>query len=148
MPKNPKKTDEVQEALQEIANVTGLAPETGVLEALLARQAAAGIGSGKNPAAVVLGRKGGLKGGPARMAALSKKERSELGAMAAKKRWGAKKKPNPEISREDEAVLRLVQKGKTAAEIAKKLGLSTRTVEGQRKRAMAALLQGSQIAKR
>ena len=42
----------------------------------------------KNPAAVALGRKGGLKGGKARMAKLTSEQRSELGSMAAKKRWG------------------------------------------------------------
>ena len=42
----------------------------------------------KNPAAVALGRLGGLKGGAARAAALSPKKRSEIAAKAAKKRWG------------------------------------------------------------
>jgi hypothetical protein len=32
----------------------------------------------KNPAAVALGRLGGIKGGPARAASLSKKKRSEI----------------------------------------------------------------------
>jgi hypothetical protein len=41
----------------------------------------------KNPAAVALGRLGGLKGGPARMAKLSAKERSELGRKAILTRW-------------------------------------------------------------
>ena len=36
----------------------------------------------KNPAAVALGRLGGLKGGPARMAKLSAKERSKLASKA------------------------------------------------------------------
>jgi hypothetical protein len=43
---------------------------------------------GKNPAAVALGRKGGLKGGRARMDALSPEKRRELGLKAAKARWG------------------------------------------------------------
>jgi hypothetical protein len=42
----------------------------------------------KDPAAVALGRKGGLKGGPARAAKLSAEERSEIGKKAAAKRWG------------------------------------------------------------
>ncbi len=42
----------------------------------------------KDPAAVSLGRKGGLKGGPARAAKLSAEERSEIGKKAAAKRWG------------------------------------------------------------
>jgi hypothetical protein len=41
---------------------------------------------GKNPAAVALGRLGGLKGGPAR-AKLGKKKLSELGKKAAAARW-------------------------------------------------------------
>lgn len=47
----------------------------------------AGENPGKNPAAVALGRKGGLKGGRARMAALSPEERSKLALSAARARW-------------------------------------------------------------
>jgi len=43
--------------------------------------------SGKNPAAVALGRLGGLKGGKARAAALSKKRRIQIARQAASKRW-------------------------------------------------------------
>jgi hypothetical protein len=46
--------------------------------------------SHKNPAAVALGRLGGLKGGAARAAALSPKKRSQIAAKAAKARWGKK----------------------------------------------------------
>jgi hypothetical protein len=42
---------------------------------------------GKNPAAVALGRKGGLKGGKARAQSLTAKERSAIAKKAAKKRW-------------------------------------------------------------
>jgi hypothetical protein len=42
----------------------------------------------KNPAAVALGRLGGLKGGKARAEKLSEKERSEIAKKAAKARWG------------------------------------------------------------
>lgn len=42
----------------------------------------------KNPAAVALGRLGGLKGGPARMRGLTKRQRSEMGRKAALARWG------------------------------------------------------------
>jgi hypothetical protein len=45
---------------------------------------------GKNAAAVELGRKGGLKGGPARKAALSAKRRKEIAQKAAAARWGHK----------------------------------------------------------
>lgn len=48
--------------------------------------------SGKNPAAVALGRLGGLKGGKARAAALSKKRREEIAQAAAKKRWSNQRK--------------------------------------------------------
>lgn len=42
---------------------------------------------GKDPAAVALGRKGGLKGGNARAKKLSKERRSEIAKAAAKTRW-------------------------------------------------------------
>lgn len=42
---------------------------------------------GKDPNAVALGRKGGLKGGPARAKKLTKKERSEAARRAAQARW-------------------------------------------------------------
>jgi len=42
---------------------------------------------GKNPAAVELGRLGGLKGGKARAAKLSPERRKEIAQIAAKKRW-------------------------------------------------------------
>jgi hypothetical protein len=41
----------------------------------------------KNPAAVTLGRLGGLKGGKARAKALSPQKRSEIAKKAAKSRW-------------------------------------------------------------
>jgi len=41
----------------------------------------------KNPAAVALGRLGGLKGGKARAEALSAKKRQEIARKAAAKRW-------------------------------------------------------------
>ncbi|HYF29764.1 MAG TPA: hypothetical protein VD993_01450 [Chitinophagaceae bacterium] len=41
----------------------------------------------KNPAAVALGRLGGLKGGKARAEKLSAKKRSEIAKKAAAKRW-------------------------------------------------------------
>jgi hypothetical protein len=42
----------------------------------------------KNPAAVALGRLGGLKGGRARAAILSVDERKKIAQVAARKRWG------------------------------------------------------------
>jgi len=41
----------------------------------------------KNPAAVELGRRGGLKGGPARAASLSAERRSEIGRRGIEARW-------------------------------------------------------------
>jgi hypothetical protein len=46
---------------------------------------------GKNPAAVMLGRLGGLKGGLARAKALSSQKRSQIARLAAKTRWKKKK---------------------------------------------------------
>ena len=43
---------------------------------------------GKDPAAVSLGRKGGLKGGKARAKALTKAQRHEIALKAALARWG------------------------------------------------------------
>ena len=42
---------------------------------------------GKNPAAVALGRLGGLKGGKARAKKLSAKKRAEIAKKAARARW-------------------------------------------------------------
>jgi hypothetical protein len=43
----------------------------------------------KDPAAVALGRRGGLKGGKARAAKLTAKQRSEAARKAARARWRA-----------------------------------------------------------
>jgi len=42
---------------------------------------------GKDPLAVALGRRGGLKGGPARAAAMTAKARSDSAKKAAQARW-------------------------------------------------------------
>ena len=47
---------------------------------------------GKDPAAVALGRKGGLKGGKARAASMTPEQRSEAAQKAARARWGSDKK--------------------------------------------------------
>ncbi len=44
----------------------------------------------KNPAAVALGRLGGLKGGKARAEKLSARRRSQIAKKAAEARWGEK----------------------------------------------------------
>ena len=46
---------------------------------------------GKNPAAVALGRKGGLKGGKARAESMSAKDRSAIAKKAAEARWSKPK---------------------------------------------------------
>ena len=45
------------------------------------------VDDGKNPAAVLLGRLGGLKGGKARAASLSAEKRREIAKKAAQARW-------------------------------------------------------------
>jgi hypothetical protein len=45
----------------------------------------------KNPAAVELGRRGGLKGGKARAAKMTKEERTESARKAANARWAKKR---------------------------------------------------------
>ena len=46
---------------------------------------------GKDPAAVALGRKGGLKGGRARAAKLTPEQRTAIAKKAAAARWGTPK---------------------------------------------------------
>lgn len=48
----------------------------------------------KNPAAVALGRLGGLKGGKARAQSLSAKKRKEIARKAAVKRWSVVNQPS------------------------------------------------------
>lgn len=45
------------------------------------------VPDGKNAAAVLLGRLGGKKGGPARAAKLTKEQRAEIARKAAQARW-------------------------------------------------------------
>lgn len=80
MPKRSRKTnlDPVQIARSIVDQVTGIsAPEKMPEKA-------------KDPAAVALGRLGGLRGGPARAAKLTKKQLSESAKKAAKARWRKK----------------------------------------------------------
>jgi hypothetical protein len=48
------------------------------------------VARGKNPAAVALGRRGGLKGGKARALSLTKARRAEIARKAAEARWNSK----------------------------------------------------------
>ena len=50
----------------------------------------------KNPAAVALGRLGGLKGGPARAKKLTKKQRSASASKAVNARWAKQRAQNIE----------------------------------------------------
>jgi hypothetical protein len=52
----------------------------------------------KDPAAVALGRKGGKKGGPARAAKLTPKQRSESARRAVQARWRKNKKGSGHIA--------------------------------------------------
>lgn len=63
--------------VQEAVNPKHLDPEPELVE-------------GKNPYAVILGRRGGLKGGKARAAKLTPEQRTEIAKKAATKRWGKK----------------------------------------------------------
>lgn len=60
-----------------------------VLSSMLSSKVFAGT---KNPFAVALGRRGGLKGGIARAASMTAKERSEAGRKAAVARWSQERK--------------------------------------------------------
>jgi len=61
---------------------------TGEEEGEIAKLLAQAKEEGKNPAAVLLGHYGGLKGGKARAKKLSSKRRSAIAKNAAEKRWG------------------------------------------------------------
>ena len=65
--------------------------DTDIMAARIVAQVTGGAGHPmereKNPAAVSLGRLGGLKGGKARAAKLSKKKRAAIAKKAAAARW-------------------------------------------------------------
>jgi general stress protein YciG len=67
-------SDPNQAAKSVLAQITGEAPKTAPVK--------------KDAAAVQLGRKGGLKGGPARTKKLTKEQLSEIGKKGAAARWG------------------------------------------------------------
>lgn len=68
----------------------------------------------KDPAAVALGRKGGQKGGPARAAKLTPKQRSESARKAVQARWAkaneAKRITTSTMDTSDNAVLILLKR--------------------------------------
>ena len=71
-PKRPRDTNQLAHMIAQLA--------TGELDDVK-------TDDGKDPAAVALGRKGGLKGGKARAALLTPKRRAEIAKKAAAKRW-------------------------------------------------------------
>ena len=75
MPNRSRKVEDANEsAFRVVRQATGQAP----------------MEPKKDPAAVALGRRGGLKGGKARAKSMTKKERSASASKAARARWGAK----------------------------------------------------------
>ena len=60
---------------------------TGQIEPEDENLLAKAIAEGKNPAAVLLGRQGGLKGGAARAKKLTAEQRSQIAKKAAEARW-------------------------------------------------------------
>lgn len=72
MAKRPTDPNQLAKMIADIA--TGSTPKTD---------------DGKNPFAVALGRRGGLKGGKARAEALSPAKRKAIAKKAAKSRWAA-----------------------------------------------------------
>jgi hypothetical protein len=77
MPKRSSKKPADEQAVEQVP--------TGAQE-----QTAGPAPDGKNPAAVMLGRLGGKKGGPARAAKLTKEQRAEIARKAAQARWAKK----------------------------------------------------------
>lgn len=65
-------------------------PDVNVIAARIVSEATDEAHIVKNPAAVALGRLGGLKGGKARAAKLSPARRVEIAKKAALARWGRK----------------------------------------------------------
>lgn len=74
-PKRPRDTNQLAKFIADVATGEIELPKTD---------------DGKDPAAVALGRKGGLKGGKARDAALSAERKKEIAKKAAAARWRKK----------------------------------------------------------
>ena len=68
-------------------------PDTNTLAFDTVQQATGQKAKEKDPAAVALGRKGGLKGGKARAENLSPERRSEIARAAAASRWARRGLP-------------------------------------------------------
>jgi hypothetical protein len=74
-PKRPRDINQLAKLIADVATGQAELPKTD---------------EGKDPAAVALGRRGGLKGGVARAKALSPEKRRRIARKAAKSRWGKK----------------------------------------------------------
>lgn len=78
-PKRPRDPNQLAKLMTDIATGEVVYREPGPDE------------QGKDPAAVSLGRKGGLKGGKSRWANLTPEQRSEAAQLAAQARWRKKR---------------------------------------------------------
>lgn len=76
-PKRPRDPNQLAKLIVDIATA----------EVATDRSPAPKASEGKDPAAVSLGRRGGLKGGVARAKSLTSKQRSTIARNAAKARW-------------------------------------------------------------
>jgi len=90
-PKRPRDTNQLAKSIVDIA--TGEVEDTKPDD-------------GKDPAAVALGRKGGLKGGKARAAQLNADERSAIAKAAAEARWEKYRSKQDEDDHEGAALRR------------------------------------------
>lgn len=72
-PKRPRDTNQLAKFIIDVATGEETLPEDKP--------------TGKNPAAVALGKLGGAKGGKARAKSLTAKQRSDIAKKAAKSRW-------------------------------------------------------------
>ena len=91
MPDRPRKgrpADANRRAWEIVQEATGAKPKLGDEDTAAIIETA--IREGKDPAAVLLGRKGGRKGGKARAAKLTAEERSQIARRAAEVRWARK----------------------------------------------------------
>ena len=79
MPKRSRKVQKIYEAPRD--------ENQSAFDALQKLIALSGEAGGKDPLAVALGRRGGLKGGHARAAKMTKQERAESAKKAAQARW-------------------------------------------------------------
>ncbi len=75
-PKRPRDINQLAKLIVDVATGEAVLPESKPTD--------------KNPAAVALGRLGGLKGGKARAEKLSKEKRKEIAQKAATARWSKK----------------------------------------------------------